>query len=71
LKLIKKRRCKFFATNLATTPSPWDPMDRIIEENWTMDNVQTLSNSGDLFVLRSYNNFQEVWNVTSYSQGKA
>jgi hypothetical protein len=22
LKLIKKRRCKFFATNLATTPSP-------------------------------------------------
>jgi hypothetical protein len=31
LKLIWKRRCKFFAQNLATKPSPREPMDRITE----------------------------------------
>jgi hypothetical protein len=31
LKLIYKRRWKFYATNLATKSSPWKPMHRI---NW-------------------------------------
>jgi hypothetical protein len=47
----RKRRCKFFATNLATKPSPWEPVDRIIEENWAMDEVQKPSNSENLVMF--------------------